>query len=162
MHTTCAYQEHSLLLCFRESPSHPCPSSPLSRHADLEAHFPTASGETSLLARAGTSSLLSSPIPAAAGSDGSPAKPRRRARDRACVLLETYLKTAHLHDPPAIMVKEVNKYLLRVSVSGDWEEGFRAYRALQRAGVPLDQTGFSVSGGHCMLRCDFVRLIGHH
>ena len=39
-------------------------------------------------------------------------------RDPACVALERYLHTALMHEAPAAIVKEVNKYLLTVSVNG--------------------------------------------
>ena len=52
------------------------------------------------------------------GGVAAAAKPPRRARDKECVALEAYLRTALMHDTAAAVVKEVNKYLLRVSNNG--------------------------------------------
>lgn len=59
------------------------------------------------------------------------------------------MRTARMFFSEEEIVKECNKYLLNVSVNGDWEEGFRAYRALQKQRVPLDVSGFSLLMTSC-------------
>ena len=53
---------------------------------------------------------------------------------------------------PFTVYQSYLKWRCRASlhVPGKWEEGFKAYRALQRIKVPLDVSGFSVC---CSIHC---------
>jgi hypothetical protein len=68
------------------------------------------------------------------------------------------MRTALQHDSAADIVRHFTAAFQRLSVKGEWREGFRMYRSMYKRRVPLDNNGFSVCACACVCVRTCVRL----